>query len=107
MAYLEKQHYASSSIAGFINYTSDFFFYLSERFLNENQVQYADLLQYINHCRRQGNTPRMINRKLAAVRKYYSYLQQQGKIRKNPAAGLQLRAARGGYPHWNAYHAAA
>ena len=98
MAYLEKQHYASSSIAGFINYTSDFFFYLSERFLPEKEVRYADLLQYIDHCRRQGNTPRLINRKLAAVRKYYSYLQQQGKIRKNPAAGLQLRAARGGIP---------
>lgn len=97
-AYLEQQNYAPGSIAAFINYTSDFFFYLSQRLLAEKNVRYTDLLQYIDHCRKQGNASRMINRKLASVRKYYRYLQQQGRIRKNPAAGLQIRTGRAGIP---------
>ena len=96
--YLEKQDYTPGTITAFINYTSDFFFYLSGHFIAEKDVQYTDLLKYIDHCRKQGNTPRMINRKLAAVRKYYRYLQREGRIKKNPAAGLHLRTRRVGIP---------
>ena len=71
---------------------------MSERLLPEKQVRYTDLLQYIDHCRKKGNTTRLINRKLTAVHKYYRYLQREGRIRKNPAAGLQLREARAGFP---------
>ena len=84
--------------SSYLNYTLDFLFYMSERLLPEKQVRYTDLLQYIDHCRKKGNTTRLINRKLTAVRKYYRYLQREGRIRKNPAAGLQLREARAGIP---------
>lgn len=96
--YLKGQRYAPGTIGFYLNYTSDFLFYLSEKLLLEKQVRYTDLLQYIDYCRKEGDTTRLVNRKLAAVRKYFRYLQREGRIRKNPAAGLQLREARAGIP---------
>ena len=96
--YLKGRRYAHGTIRSYLNYTSDFLFYLSEKLLPELQVRYTDLLQYIDHCRKKGDTPRLVNRKLAAARKYFGYLQHKKRIRKNPAAGLHLREARAGIP---------
>jgi integrase/recombinase XerD len=57
------------------------------------------LLIYIDYCSLQNDSTRLINRKLAAIRKYYEYLQHKGSAIKNPASGLFLKGAKKGLPN--------
>ena len=83
-----------SSVKAFINYLSDFLFYLRERSLPEQRVRRTDMLGFISRCKSSGDSSKLTNRKVAAVRKYYSYLQKRGRVEKNPADGLYLRTRR-------------
>jgi integrase/recombinase XerD len=89
---LGTEGYSPATIKAFINYISAFLFYLSERrYLSETRVKRTDMYDYINRCKTAGDSSKLINRKVAAVRKYYSYLQKRGRVEKNPADGLYLR----------------
>lgn len=83
-----------SSVKAFINYLSDFLFYLREISLPEQRVRRTDMLGFISRCKSTGDSSKLINRKVAVVRKYYSYLQKRGRVEKNPADGLHLRTRR-------------
>ena len=91
---LGTEGYSPSTIRAYCNYTSDFLFYLRERSLSETQVRRTDVYGYINHCKADGNSPKLINRKIATVRKYYSYLRRKGIVENNPADGLFLRTGK-------------
>lgn len=88
---LGTEGYSPATIKAFINYISAFLFYLRERYLSETKVKRTDMYDYINRCKTAGDSSKLINRKVAAVRKYYSYLQKRGRVEKNPADGLYLR----------------
>jgi len=92
----KKKRYEQNTIRQFINYTAYFFNWKDQS--GTGQVQYSDLLAFIGHCSGQGDSPRLINRKLSAVRRYYEYLQQEGVVIKNPASGLFLRGRRTAIP---------
>jgi integrase/recombinase XerD len=94
--YLQKQRYEENTIRQFINYLA--FFWEWKTRLKLYQVEYSDLLNFIAFCQREGDHPRLINRRLAAIRKYYNYLQQSNKTIKNPASGLYLKSKRRGIP---------
>lgn len=95
---LGTEGYSPSTIRAYINYTSDFLFYLRENFLSEEKVKRTDIHSYIAKCKSSGDSPKLINRKVAAVRKYYSYLQKRGRINSNPADGLSLRTRKKSIP---------
>ncbi len=95
---LRTEGYSPSTIRAYINYTSDFLFYLRENFLSEKKVKRTDLHSYIAKCKSSGDSPKLINRKVAAVRKYYRYLQKRGIISGNPADGLYLRTRKKSIP---------
>lgn len=95
---LRTEGYSPSTIRAYINYTSDFLFYLRENFLSEEKVKRTDIHSYIAKCKSSGDSPKLINRKVAAVRKYYSYLQKRGVISGNPADGLYLRTRKKSIP---------
>jgi len=95
---LGTEGYSPSTIRAYINYTSDFLFYLRESFLSEEKVKRTDIHSYIAKCKGSGDTPKLINRKVAAVRKYYSYLQKRRIINNNPADGLYLRTRKKSIP---------
>lgn len=95
---LRTEGYSPSTIRAYLNYTSDFLFYLRERFLSEENVKRTDIHCYIAKCKSSGDSPKLINRKVAAVRKYYSYLQKRGRINSNPADGLHLRTRKKSIP---------
>lgn len=63
------------------------------------QVTYNDLLIYIDYYSEKGDSTKLINRKLAAIRKYYEYLQSKGETLKNPASGLFLKGKRTSVPN--------
>ena len=88
---LGTEGYSPATIKAFINYISAFLFYLRERYLSETSVKRTDKYDYINRRKAAGDSSKLINRKVAAVRKYYSYLQKRGRVEKNPADGLYLR----------------
>jgi integrase/recombinase XerD len=88
---LQAEGYSAATINAFINYISAFLFYLRERYVSETHIKRTDMYDYINQCKTAGDSSKLINRKVAAVRKYYSYLQKRGRVEKNPADGLYLR----------------
>ena len=94
--HLQKQRYEENTIRQFINYLA--FFMEWKTRLKLYQVEYSDLLSFIAFCQREGDHPRLINRRLASIRKYYSYLQSSDKTIKNPATGLYLKSKRHGIP---------
>ena len=94
--YLQKQRYEENTIRQFINYLA--FFMEWKTWQKLYQVEYSDLLIFIAFCQREGDHPRLINRRLSAIRKYYSYLQHDDKSIKNPATGLYLKSKRHGIP---------
>ena len=75
--YLEKQGYEPNTIRQFKNYTAYFLNWQKRQ--KPGEVSYNDLLFYIDDCREQGDSTKLINRKLAAIRKYYDYLQSKGE----------------------------
>lgn len=93
---LVKQRYEANTIRQLINYTAYFFNWKDRQGLD--QVQYNDLLSFIEGCRSDGDSTKLINRKLLAIRKYYEYLQITEKSIKNPANGLYLKGNRKGIP---------
>lgn len=88
---LQAAGYSAATIKAFINYISAFLFYLRERYLSETHIKRTDMYDYINRCKAASDSSKLINRKVAAVRKYYSYLQKRGRVENNPADGLYLR----------------
>jgi integrase/recombinase XerD len=72
---------------------------MKEKNQTENQIEYPELLQYINHCKDKNDSTRLINRKLASIRKYYEYLELEGKGTRNPASGLFLKGKKSGIPN--------
>jgi integrase/recombinase XerD len=93
---LVKQGYEANTIRQLINYTAYFFNWKDRQRLY--QVQYNDLLSFIEECLTDGDSTKLINRKLLAIRKYYEYLQLNDKTIKNPANGLYLKGNRKGIP---------
>jgi integrase/recombinase XerD len=91
-AHLEKQSYRANTIEQFRNYTAFFLDWQQGQKLE--QITYNDLLVFIDYCMEKGDSTKLINRKLAATRKYYEYLQSKGQALKNPAAGLFLKGKR-------------
>lgn len=95
--YLKKQTYEANTIRQFKNYTTCFLDWQQSR--NLEQVTYNDLLVFIDYCSEKGDSTKLINRKLAAIRKYYEYLQSKGENLKNPASGLFLKGKRISIPN--------
>lgn len=97
--FLNKEDYNENTIRQYLNYTACFLQWMKDNNQTENQIKYPELLQYINHCNEKNNSTRLINRKLASIRKYYGYLELEGKSTKNPASGLFLKGSRSGVPN--------
>lgn len=95
--YLKKLGYEANTIRQFKNYTACFLDWQQSQKLK--QISYNDLLIYIDYCREKGDSTKLINRKLAAIRKYYEHLQSKGEAFKNPASGLFLKGKRKSVPN--------
>jgi integrase/recombinase XerD len=90
-AYLKKHRYEENTIRIYCNYTSWFLEWISKEQIQQENVVYNDILSMINTCKKEGNSNNLINRKIAAIRKYYEYLQFTDKTIINPASGLYLK----------------
>lgn len=74
-------------------YSAYFLAWLAEESLSPEQLSYTEILDYADHQRQAGHQVNLVNRMLLAVRYYFTYLQKEGKINYNPAAGISLKGA--------------
>jgi len=89
--HLQTQGYAIDTIRADSNYLAIYLDWLDKEQIRETEVTYNELLTYIDKLTKGGDSKALINRKLAAIRKYYDYLQNEGKAKKNPASGLFIK----------------
>jgi integrase/recombinase XerD len=92
--WLKKRNYAKDTIRADSNYTALFLGWITVEQARVTEITYNDLLTYVEHCINKGDTNALINRRLGAIRKYYSYLQYIDKAIKNPAIGLFIKGRR-------------
>src|SRR3972149_5183782 len=97
--FLDKQGYEENTKRQYLNYTACFLEWMKVTDQTENQINYPELLSYIRHCQDRNDSTKLINRKLASVRKYYEHLQFKGETLKNPASCLFLKDKRKSVPN--------
>ena len=63
------------------------------------QVRYADLLLFLQHCRKQGHSPGTQRGHTTALRHLFRMLRRQRKMDYNPAEGLLIKRRTKRLPH--------
>ena len=92
--YLQELGNGTDTVRQKSNYTGYFLQWLeNERLLSED-VRYNDLLDFIDYCKSEGNSSKLINGKLRSTRNYYEFLKKYHPSIINPAASLHLRGTR-------------
>jgi len=92
--YLQQLGNGANTIRQKSNYAGYFLKWLETERLLPEDTRYNDLLNFIDYCKLESDTSRLINRKLQSIRSYYEYLQQSDPHILNPAANLFLRGIR-------------
>ena len=98
-AYLKQEHYGKGYIRQHKNYTGVFLEWIEKESLAVEQVTHADILEFADHLKQHGDSIRLINRVMLAVRYYFNWLQQDGQAGYNPAAGIILKGTIRHIPH--------
>lgn len=83
--YLEK-HLSESSTKGYLYEIGKF----RKHYKNPEKLKYQDVIDYVELVRK-NNNPQSTNRILQAVKKYFEYLQETGKIKHNPAKSVRIK----------------
>jgi site-specific recombinase XerD len=87
------------SPAVYLNYTACFLNWMKENSQTGTKSSTLSYYIYIDYCRDRNDSTRLINRKLASIRKYYEYLELEGKAIKEPCSGLFLKGKKSGIPN--------
>ncbi|CAN5389510.1 hypothetical protein BH09BAC6_BH09BAC6_06350 [soil metagenome] len=98
-AYLQQEQYGKGYIRQHKNYTGIFLEWIEKESLAAEQVTHADVLEFADQLKQNGDSIRLINRVMLAVRYYFNYLQQAGQAGYNPAAGIILKGTIRHIPH--------
>lgn len=91
--YLKEQGLKPDTIYQHRNYVSCFLCYVTQQELSLSQLSYTNILDFTDDQRKQDKGVNLVNRMLLAVRYYFTYLQKEGKITHNPAAGISLKGS--------------
>lgn len=92
--YLQELGNGENTIRQKSNYTGYFLQWLENERLLTGDARYNDLLNFIDYCKLEGDTNRLINGKLRGIRNYYGYLQKENPGILNPAVNLYVRGTR-------------
>jgi len=92
--YLKKLNYKENSVLQKSNYAGCLLNWLESENLKPEETSYNDLLNFIDYCKLNDDSKKLINRKLQSVRSYYEYLQTGNPKLKNPATNLYLKGER-------------
>src|ERR1700761_5096192 len=98
-SYLKQEQYAKNYIRQNSNYAGIFLEWLEEESLAVSQVSHADVLEFADQIKQKGYSIRLINRVMLAIRYYFNWLGQDGRVGYNPAAGIILKGTIRHVPH--------
>ena len=90
-SYLQKLGNSKDTIRHKLNYIAYFFNWMLSEHLEPNETTYNDLLNFIDYCKLEGKSIKLINRKLSSIRNYYDFLKKQNQNITNPATNLNLK----------------
>ena len=86
--YLQEKRFARGTIKPYTNYAGYFLSWLEQNRLIPEGTTYNHILEFIEYCKEDNKSSKLINRMLSAIRHYYGYLSQDKSI-TNPAAGVK------------------
>jgi len=93
-SYLQKLGNGKDTIRHKLNYMAYFFNWIESEHLQPNETTYNDLLNFIDYCKLEGKSIKLINRKLSSIRNYYDFLKKQNENITNPATNLNLKGTK-------------
>jgi site-specific recombinase XerD len=94
--YLLKEH-TEETVKIYLRDIRVFLDYLPEP--KAEKATYQDIMNYVDHLRKQYQNPRTINRMLYGVKAWYHWLIQNGKRQDHPCRYLTLKRCQNpGYP---------
>jgi integrase/recombinase XerD len=88
---LQEIGFGKDSIRQKSNYTGSFLKWLESEHLKPEDTRYNDLLSFIDYCKLDNDSKKLINNKLRSIRNYFEYLKTENKNIINPAANLHLK----------------
>ncbi|HTD42286.1 MAG TPA: tyrosine-type recombinase/integrase [Mucilaginibacter sp.] len=97
--YLKETGFKNGTVYQHRKYASYFLAWTAETSLALEQVTYTEILDFADHLQKDNKNINLINRMMLAVRYYFTYLQSDGQISYNPAAGISLKGAIRTVPH--------
>lgn len=97
--YLTKKEFSESTIRIYENGTKDFLEWITKHHYPIENIRYADLMNYIKHRQKKGQSKVSIQHELLAIRHYFNYLVKTGKTKSNPAQGVYIRGIARRLPH--------
>jgi integrase/recombinase XerD len=97
--YLKEQGFKSQTIYQHRKYAGYFLAWIAEQGLALEQLTYTEILDFADHLKKENKNINLINRMMLAVRYYFTYLQNEGQISCNPAAGIRLKGETRSIPH--------
>lgn len=84
-----ERNYSSHTIAAYTRDLTEFIGYLNaaggQRSLSVQELDHITIREFLGFLQLKGNCKSSVARKLAALRSFFSFLHQEGLIRKNPA----------------------
>lgn len=95
--YLQQRRLTTHTIKSYHHYLAIFFNWLQGE--EAQNLQYSDLLGYLQHCHERGLQQAYIRKLLRVVRLYYRYLQYTNQRSDNPATGLHVKSPPRRLPH--------
>jgi len=88
---MQELGYGQDTIKQKSNYTGSFLKWLENEHLKPEDTKYTDLLSFIDYCKLEGDSKKLINNKLRSIRNFYEYLKSENPNVINPAANLHLK----------------
>lgn len=93
-AYLIKENLSKISIEKHLEEIKRYQTWVAQEQLDINQVNYRELLSYIQEGKNKNIKPQTINIKLNTITKYYNYLIEEGIRTENPARKLRVKGTK-------------
>src|SRR6056297_1325751 len=88
---LKEKGYANATIRQKCNYVGDFLQWLDQEHLQWEQARYNDMLNFIDYCRLDGESKKLVNNKLRSIRNFYWDQKEMDPTIHNPALHLMIR----------------
>ena len=89
--YLQRQGYAAKSCSIYYGALQHYLDWLESYSILANEVQYKDILYYLDHCSKEQFSQAKQRTQLTIIRHYYQYLISHEKAEYNPAVKLFIK----------------